>query len=181
MAIAPGPAVSYTSYIGDNLLLYPWAGEHVAVLTRSDDRDPAVMQKIVDALDAAYEAYVVITGRTPTLFLNYNGLLQIAEVPATAGAAIGYLGFTGIEIATGDAATFGFDLLYNGVASDNVFEQALFYELGRNFWFYEHPLAFLDQFVTALPSSIGSSRWILPDCRERLSPSRRSAPFPLKK
>ncbi|MBL8582793.1 MAG: DUF4214 domain-containing protein [Rhizobiaceae bacterium] len=141
-----GDPVFYTSFDGDGMLLYPVEGEHVALLVASADRDQAVLSGILAGLDGAYEAYAFFTGRTPTPYLTYNGKLQIAEVPITLqgqGAAAGYLGFTGIEITHGP-----FDKLYDDFRFSGEFDQALFYELGRNFWFYGDQLGAVDPFVT---------------------------------
>ena len=51
--------------------------------------------------------------------------------PSTCGAGCGYLGFTGIELQT----TY-FDSLYDSLRLHNYYDQPLFYEFGRNFWFY---------------------------------------------
>ena len=142
----PGAPLIYTSYDGATLTLYPWTGSQIAVLTTSNSLDPNVMEPLLDALDRAFDVYAYITGREPALFRNHEGLLTIAQVPTTFGTnggALGWLGSTGIELSQ-DVWT----RLYNGVAQSGQFDQAVFYELGRNFWFYEAQLGAIDPFVT---------------------------------
>ena len=146
MPVAVEPPIIYHSFDGDDLILNPWRGRRVALLTASRDLDPLVIERILDGLDAAYEVYLRITGRAPAPFLQYGGLLSIAQVPTAfhgAAAALGYLGATGIEV-----TPTSFNALYQGVATKGQFDQALFYELGRNFWFYGNQLGRIDAFVT---------------------------------
>ena len=123
-----------------------WSGRHVAVLTASNALDPGDMAVLLEGLDKAFEVYAFITGREPTPFRTYNGLATIAQVPTTFGTnggALGYLGATGIELS--EAV---WSRLYNGVDQAGQFDQAAFYELGRNFWFYGSQLGAVDPFVT---------------------------------
>lgn len=141
------PAAPYVSFFGETYDLTPWQGSNIVYLTQRDDLDPSVMGRIVSATDAAYGVYQTFTGREPTPFAptTLNGRSTIAEVPdgATCGAGCGYLGLTGIELASPY-----FRILYDRVAADGLYDQAVFYELGRNFWFYQSQLGALDPFVT---------------------------------
>jgi PKD repeat protein len=132
-----GGAVSYTTFNGQHLSLYPYEGTHIALLVPSSDLDLATLQRIVSVLDAAYSYYQQANNREPQPYFIYNNRASIAVVPSTCGAGCGYLGYTGIELATGT-----FQSLYNGVKDNNQFDQAVFYELGRNFWFYESKLEY---------------------------------------
>jgi len=143
----PASAVPYTSFNGVTYDLTAWSGEDIVYLTESSSLDAGVMNRIVTATDAAYGVYRSITGREPTPYppTTLNGRGTIAQVPngATCGAGCGYLGFTGIELASDY-----FNILYNGVAQNGQYDQVVFYELGRNFWFYGDELGALDPFVT---------------------------------
>jgi hypothetical protein len=143
----PAAAVPYRTFNGQTLSLYPWTGKKIVVLTANPDLDVATMQSILNALDAAWNIYEMITSADPVLYppTSMNGKDIVAEVPdgATCGAACSYIGFTGTEIAT----TY-FNVLYNGVRLNNQFDQVLFYEFGRNFWFYGDQLGKVDPFVT---------------------------------
>ena len=66
-----------------------------------------------------------------------DGLLTVAEVDQTCGAACGYLGATGIELTPGC-----FTDLYSGYETGGTIDQAPPYEFGRNFWFYSPQLAY---------------------------------------
>ncbi|KQQ14138.1 hemolysin [Methylobacterium sp. Leaf123] len=146
MAISPDGALPYFVYDGYLVSLYPWMGQRVALLTSAKDLDGDVMQDILNRIDAAYDVYHAITGQAPAPYKSYNGLLTIAEVPTAlqgAANAIGFLGAAGIEITTGV-----FDQLYAGAAEAGTFDQTVFYELGRNFWFYGPQLGEVDAFVT---------------------------------
>ncbi|MFC5358560.1 calcium-binding protein [Azospirillum himalayense] len=101
------------------------------------------MQSIVSKLDESYDFYTRITGREPNPYFTYNGKATIAEVQDTCGAGCGFLGFTGIEI-----MPEYFNILYTGVRDAGLYDQVLFYELGRNFWFYDQPLQGLPPFTT---------------------------------
>jgi hypothetical protein len=128
-------AIQYLSFQGETLVLYPWYGDKIVLLTRSGSLDEQAIEGIVAGIEAAYQQYQVITGREPTPFgpTFLNGRSTIAEVPDghTCGAGCAYLGFTGIEI----MSTY-FGVLYNGYVQYGQYDQAPFYELGRNFWFY---------------------------------------------
>ena len=117
-------------------------------------RYPAVMSKLVSALDRAWNYYANTTGRTPrTNRLTLNGRDEIAEVSSMnppnscGGAACTYIGQTGTEI-----LTQYFEHAYQQIAQHNLYDQPLFYELGRSFWFWGDQLAFkspdLDPVVT---------------------------------
>lgn len=134
--------VAYTSFPPQEaqLMLYPWEGRNLVLLTASQSYQPAVIAKIVSTLDAAYDYYVAVTGRTPSLHYSMNGKGTIAEVDVTCGAGCGYLGLTGIELLPGSFAK-----LYSQVASSNLYDQVLFYELGRNFSFYGSQIDYKEQ------------------------------------
>jgi len=135
----------YNSFYGHSLKETVWLGSSTAWLTLRSDRDPNTMAKIVTASDGAYRIYKAITGREPVPSKVFDGRSILAEVPdgLTCGAGCGYLGSTGIEL-----SSLHFDTLYNGVTQRNEYDQAMFYEFGRNFWFYGNQLGVIDSFVT---------------------------------
>ncbi len=146
-SVRPGEPVTYNTFQGQSLQLVPWFGKSVLVLTLDGSLDPRGMADLVSGVNRAYFVYRQFTGQTPaplsTTFLD--GRATVAEVPdgATCGAGCGFLGFTGIELT---ATTFG--ALYEGIRLHRQYDQAVFYELGRNFWFYQKQLGALDPFVT---------------------------------
>ena len=130
-AVTGPAAVNYTSFNGDRLTLYAYVGANVALLAPTPDLDRATVEAMVDTFDSIYTFYTQSTGRTPTLYAQYEGRGTVAVVPSTCGYGCGYLGFTGIEL-----LNEAFDLLYTGVRDRNEYDQTIFYEFGRNFWFY---------------------------------------------
>jgi len=136
----PCPTVSgymYTTFQGDTIELYPYEGRNIALLVPSPTLNDEVLERIINVFDDAYDYYAQVTGREPTLSREYNGLGTIAVVSSTCGAGCAYLGATGIEILDPY-----FDILYEGVHNNDEFDQVLFYELGRNFWFYGDSLEY---------------------------------------
>ncbi|WP_460687849.1 PKD domain-containing protein [Niabella aquatica] len=134
--VSPYPA-SYTTFGGETLTLYAWEGEKVAVLSRNKNLDATVMFAWAKTMDKVYGYYKLCTGREPGTAKMINGHTTIADVASTCGAGCGYLGATGIELQN----TY-FDVLYNGIKNNNQYDQAVFYEFGRNFWFYGNQLAY---------------------------------------
>lgn len=132
-ANATQPLVEYEEFGGPKphttYSLYAWEGEHVAILTQSDDLDESVMAQILEAVDSAFVFYRDVSGGLPRDGKTYNGKLIIAEVDITCGAGCGGLGNNGVEI-----KPKYFSNLYEGVASNGLFDQVVFYELGRNFF-----------------------------------------------
>jgi serralysin len=146
-SVRPGEPVTYNTFQGQSLQLVPWFGKYVVVLTLDGSLDPTVMADLVSGVNRAYFVYRQFTGQTPQPLSGtvLEGRAIVAEVPdgATCGAGCGHLGFTGIELT---ATTFG--ALYEGIRMSGQYDQAVFYELGRNFWFYRDQLGALDPFVT---------------------------------
>lgn len=131
--------IEYTDMDGQTLRLVPWQGKHVTLLLPPAPRSRRVVAKIIGALDRSWAYYAQTAGRAPRPYRSLYGRDEIAEVPTLnicAGAACSYLGFTGTEITTPY-----FDALYNDVAALHEYDQALFYELGRTFWFWGAQLA----------------------------------------
>ena len=136
--------VQYTSFSGDAYMRYAYTGDKVALLLPSSTYDPFVIQSLLQAYDGAYNFYAQATGSVPSEASTYDGRLTIAVVDDTCGAGCGYLGFTGIELLD----DFWLET-YDAVLFDNQYDQIVFYELGRNFWFYE------DEIALKPPDSIG--------------------------
>ena len=131
---------SYTSFNGPVIPLYAWEGTNkVMILSRSNALNRATMFKWLRAMEATYAYYQTCNGREPAVNPLYliNNRTTIADVAATCGAGCGQLGFTGIELQN----TY-FDVMYNAINNSNQYDQAVFYEFGRNFWFYFPQLAY---------------------------------------
>ncbi|QNP54277.1 Ig-like domain-containing protein [Hymenobacter qilianensis] len=131
------PRYAYVSFQQVSSQLQPWAGEHLVLLTPESDRDPRLMQRLVASLDGGYAYYRLVTGREPSRHptYTYQGKGTVASVAQTCGVACGKIGATGIEMMHPWVTD-----LYAGVRDKGEHRTTLFYELGRNFWFYWDPL-----------------------------------------
>ncbi len=139
---------AYTSFDGKSYNLYTWEGSTVALLMRTANLDPTTMFKWVRVMDSAYSYYYSATGQFPSLYTNVtylNNHVTIADVATTCGAGCGYLGTTGIEMQN----TYT-DRMYQ-YALQTQYDQELFYECGRNYWYYGNQLAY----KTADPTATG--------------------------
>ena len=131
---------NYTTFQGAVLNLYKYEGTNTMILTNSNSLNSSVMSNWLNATDGTYNFYYSCTGQYPNCYTNvtcFNGKSTIARVDATCGAGCGYLGFTGIELLN----TY-FDNTYTRILNDNQYDQAFFYEFGRNFWFYDSKLKY---------------------------------------
>ena len=133
--VKPIPGVTFREFSGKELTRVAWVGKNIALLTKDENWDSETISRILKTLDLAYDSYAEITKFQPSSFSSYKGRLIIAEVDkeemGCGGAACGNLGATGIEI-----QPWLLMRLYNGVKEFDQYDQALFYELGRNFWDY---------------------------------------------
>ncbi len=138
------PALNYKAQNGHAEMLTPWQGGSVTVLVEpGTSRDPRVMTRLVGALDRAWSYYAESTHRVPaTNAYTLNGRDMVAEVSSVSclsghAAACTYPGADGTEI-----LNQYFEDGYNEIAQHDLYDQALYYELGRSFWFWSPQLAF---------------------------------------
>ena len=129
--------VEYQAFDDKRYQRQAWIGERIALLVPAGERDECVMTHLVSVLDQAYTYYQKVTGQEPKSNKSLEGRPTIAVVEQTCGAGCGYLGASGIEL----MPDF-FEVLYRGVAESGRFDQVVFYELGRNFWFYSDQIEF---------------------------------------
>lgn len=131
--------IPYTSFQGEALERHATNGQKVAFAVADRGTDPAVLKKALKVFDAAYACYAEATGREPAdrKESTWHGCTLIAEVEKTCGAGCAYLGTRGIEIMPDHL-----QILLTGIATKNQYDQVLFYELGRNFWFYGDQLEY---------------------------------------
>ena len=143
----PDPVYNYISQKGVAYQLTPWVGQYVVILTRNRNLNRRTMETILRAVDSAYVFYRELTGRTPNTApwaRQYDGRFAIARVPPPepeCGYACTYFGYFGTEV-----SDYVFDALYRQASlKDPKLDQAVFYELGRAFWFYEDQLTFYEK------------------------------------
>lgn len=136
LAQARQPAtIKHSTFDRKSVELRPFVGRNVALLLNPDRMtDRVVIDRVLSAIDRAWDWYRGYFGRAPIPSSTHAGKTAIAEVAGTCGAACGLLGFTGIEIST---ETMNRLLIE---ANLDRYSQAVFYELGRNFWFFADPL-----------------------------------------
>ncbi|MGL4287981.1 MAG: hypothetical protein ACRCVA_16660 [Phreatobacter sp.] len=133
--VARTAPITHNTFDKKSVELRPFVGRNVALLLKSDRvTDGLVIERVLSAIDRAWDWYRGYFGRTPTIHSAHAGKATIAEVEGTCGSACGLLGFTGIELSS---ATMSRLLME---ASLDRYNQAVFYELGRNFWFFAEPL-----------------------------------------
>jgi PKD repeat protein len=134
--VSPYPQ-SYFSFGRDALNLNAWEGSKVMILSRNKNLNRATMFKWLKVMDTTYGYYRNCTGKEPFFLTStyINNRTTIADVTNTCGAGCAYLGNTGIELQN----TY-FDIMYNAINNNNQYDQVVFYEFGRNFWFYESKL-----------------------------------------
>ncbi|MBM3530804.1 MAG: hypothetical protein FJX62_22225 [Alphaproteobacteria bacterium] len=114
------------AYTGRNIVLMLDSG-------RATDSEIAI--RVVNAIDAAWDWYRDMFGRAPAANNLFEGRTIIAEnAQDPAAAARGRVGQTGIEM--------GPDSMHRLLieAGQDRYNQAVFYELGRNFWFFNEQL-----------------------------------------
>ncbi|MFN3996912.1 hypothetical protein [Algoriphagus sp.] len=97
------------------------------------------LKKLLHTYDTAYLVAARIGGQHPGLDSVYGEKLPIAVVPTTCGSGCGKLGMKGIEF-TEEKFKNVVQLFLNSDKHDHIF----FYELGRNFWFFESSLTLKD-------------------------------------
>ena len=148
-----GNNTTYTGFDDPTAQKTTWVGRNVAFLTESSSLDPVVMDKITTTFDAVFDYYANATGQLPAPYLTYQGRSLVAEVDVSCGAGCGILGATGVELAAGY-----FGVLYDAVRTANQYDQVLFYEFGRNFYFYDGKIRYKETGPMAAPT--GSSGWI---------------------
>jgi hypothetical protein len=139
--LAPGAAVDYSKIAfnperwkegGVSTQLVPWFGKQIVFLTTLSNLDYGVMGRFVGRLDAGWQLYADLTGRSPRLLKQLDAKATIAAVPdvsLTCGVGCGLIGATGVEV--GGFYDRSYPLM---VAHSNAFPQLCFYEIGRNFY-----------------------------------------------
>jgi hypothetical protein len=139
--LQPGAAVDYSKLAfnperweqrGLSTQLVPWFGKQTVFLTTRSNLDYAVMGRFVGRLDAGWQLYADLTGRSPRLFKQLDAKATIAAVPdvnLTCGVGCGLIGATGVEIAAFYDRSYPLMVVHT-----NAFPQLCFYEIGRNFY-----------------------------------------------
>ena len=123
--------ITYANSGGGVDTLYAFEGGKTAILLPHLDYDYELVQRVLGVMDFMWSRYQDATGREPPLYKHFNGkpTLAVCKTGNIGGAAVGYLGASGIE--TGKAH---FDIIYNTLKQANWDNNFLVgYEFGRNF------------------------------------------------
>ena len=132
------PLIEYTAFNNIKYQLCPCVGRNIALLVPPSLYDISILTAIVLKIDSAYDFYFMANGQKPTLYYKYLTYSTVAVTDSSCGAGCGFLGATGIEMVTGF-----FNVLYNDVMNNNLYDQVVFYEMGRNFWFYRNKIEYV--------------------------------------
>lgn len=129
---SPVNVVPYKTFVGATIEVRVYPGRNVALMLDPNRvTDVTIVENILKAIDAAWDWYRDYFGRAPTPVSIYEGKTTIAEnAQDPAAAARGRPGQTGIEMGPGSMSRLLIE------AAQDRYNQAVFYELGRNFWFY---------------------------------------------
>jgi len=124
--------IRYPQFEGGHLDLSYLESKHILLLLPSGNFNADTLASILQTYDLAYELASEISGREPNLSPLETEKLPLAIVPATCGPGCGRLGRKGIEITEEK-----FRRIYDQFVENGKYDHLFFYELGRNFWFYE--------------------------------------------
>jgi hypothetical protein len=124
--------IRYPQFQGGDLHLSYQNSEHILLLLPKVDYHADTLAALLNVYDRAYELATELSGREPDPSPMGIDKLPLAIVPFTCGSGCGRLGRKGIEITEEK-----FDRIYDQYVKDGKYDHLFFYELGRNFWFYE--------------------------------------------
>lgn len=124
--------IRYQQFEGDHLDLSYQESKHVLLLLPNVNFNADTIQSLLKTYDLAYELATALSGRQPDPSPMQIDKLPLAIVPSTCGSGCGRLGRKGIEIREEK-----FRRIYNQFVKHGDYDHLFFYELGRNFWFYE--------------------------------------------
>lgn len=124
--------IRYQQFKGDFLDLSYQESRHVLLLLPDVNFNADSIQALLKTYDLAYDLAAALSGREPDLSPMEIDKLPLAIVPSTCGSGCGRLGRKGIEIREEK-----FRRIYNQFVKYGEYDHLFFYELGRNFWFYE--------------------------------------------
>jgi hypothetical protein len=122
----------YIDFYGTKHHFISLESKEIQLLFSNKDYDKTSLKKILDLYDSAYILAARISGEEPSIDSAYREKLTLAVVPDTCGSGCGKLGMKGIELTEKK-----FDEVYRLFVDSAKHDHIFFYELGRNFWFYE--------------------------------------------
>lgn len=144
--LAQSTPLPYRSIEGQDVEVAAYLSPRLALLVPEGPWHVPTLQLLVATLDRAWDALALLTGREPVELAGFSheGRATIAVVKSTCGAACGHLGHTGIEI---EESSFR-SQVHDRLRDSGLYDQALFYEMGRNFWSFGDQLDGLASMTT---------------------------------
>lgn len=125
-------SVPYPSFQGSQLDLSFQKSDQILLLLPVGNYNTDTLAALLSTYDQAYELANELSGREPDPSPMDGDKLPMAIVPSTCGSGCGRLGRKGIEITEEK-----FRRIYDQFVKEEKYDHLFFYELGRNFWFYE--------------------------------------------
>lgn len=127
--------IQYTDFYGNIQDLEYVESKEIRLFYPVKKFNRSELKKLLHTYDTAYLVAARIGGQHPGLDSVYGEKLPIAVVPMTCGSGCGKLGMKGIEFTEEK-----FKTVVQLFQESNIHDHIFFYELGRNFWFYESSL-----------------------------------------
>jgi hypothetical protein len=127
--------IQYTDFYGNKHNLISIESKEIRLFYPERKYNRNELKGLLWAYDSAYLFAARISGQHPEMDSVYGVKLPIAVVPTTCGSGCGKLGMKGIEFTEEK-----FKSVVQLFQESNIHDHIFFYELGRNFWFYESSL-----------------------------------------
>lgn len=127
--------IQYTDFYGNKKNLIFIESKEILLFYPDKEYNRDELKSLLHTYDTAYLFAARISGQHPGMDSSYGEKLPIAVVPATCGPGCGKLGMKGIEF-----TEVKFERIFQLFVESDLHDHLYFYELGRNFWFYEKSL-----------------------------------------
>ncbi|MBN3581066.1 hypothetical protein JYB64_01625 [Algoriphagus aestuarii] len=127
--------IQYTDFYGNIQNLNFLESKEILLLYPDKEFVRNDLKKLILSYDSVYLFAAWISGQHPEMDSVYGEKLPVAVVPMTCGSGCGKLGMKGIEFTERK-----FKNVVQLFQESNIHDHIFFYELGRNFWFYESSL-----------------------------------------
>ncbi|WP_375585741.1 hypothetical protein [Cyclobacterium xiamenense] len=126
--------LSYAHFTGGFSELTPLESRHIVLLYTKGDYGKDTLASMLETYDRAFALAAAHMGREPAPAAFTTEKLPLAIVPLTCGPGCGRIGQKGMEITEEK-----FEGIYREFVSSGRHDHLFFYELGRNFWFFDSP------------------------------------------
>jgi hypothetical protein len=124
--------IQYTDFYGNIQNLNYLESKEILLFYPDKKYNRNELKRLLQTYDSAYLFAARISGQHPGMDSSYGEKLTIAVVPTTCGSGCGKLGMKGIEFTEEK-----FKKIFNLFVESEKHDHLYFYELGRNFWFYD--------------------------------------------